>query len=66
MILEYVSLDGALQAPGHAGEDRAGGFAHGWTGPFLPSTPAMSARRPPPPSGLVLLTYRPESTDGPG
>ncbi|HYN19307.1 MAG TPA: dihydrofolate reductase family protein, partial [Actinomycetes bacterium] len=36
VVLEYVSLDGVIQAPGHAGEDPAGGFEHGgWTGPFM-------------------------------
>ena len=36
VVLEYVSLDGVIQAPGHAGEDSAGGFEHGgWTGPFM-------------------------------
>jgi len=38
-VVEYVSLDGVIQAPGHAGEDRDGGFAHGgWsssTGEFM-------------------------------
>jgi dihydrofolate reductase len=35
-LIEYVSLDGVVQAPGHAEEDRDGGFAHGgWTGPFM-------------------------------
>jgi hypothetical protein len=28
-VVEYVSLDGVIQAPGHVGEDRDGGFAHG-------------------------------------
>src|SRR5215813_7606382 len=33
VVVEYVSLDGVIQAPGHADEDRDGGFAHGgWTG----------------------------------
>jgi dihydrofolate reductase len=37
IVVEYVSLDGVIQAPGHAGEDVAGGFAQGgWTGPFMP------------------------------
>jgi dihydrofolate reductase len=32
IVIEYVSLDGVIQAPGHAGEDREGGFSHGgWT-----------------------------------
>ena len=36
VVLEYMSLDGVVQAPGHAGEDRAGGFQHGgWTGPYM-------------------------------
>jgi len=36
VVVEYVSLDGVIQAPGHAGEDQDGGFAHGgWTGGFM-------------------------------
>ena len=36
IAIEYVSLDGVTQAPGHAGEDPDGDFAHGgWTGPFM-------------------------------
>jgi dihydrofolate reductase len=36
IVIEYVSLDGVTQAPGHAQEDVAGGFAFGgWTGPFM-------------------------------
>jgi len=35
IVSEFVSLDGVMQAPGHADEDRDGGFAHGgWTLPF--------------------------------
>ena len=34
--IEYVSLDGVVQAPGHAAEDPEGGFEHGgWTAPFM-------------------------------
>jgi hypothetical protein len=34
--IEYVSLDGVVQAPGHAAEDPGGGFEHGgWTAPFM-------------------------------
>jgi hypothetical protein len=29
VVAEYVSLDGVIQAPGHAGEDDAGGFLLG-------------------------------------
>jgi dihydrofolate reductase len=36
VVVEYVSLDGVIQAPGHASEDGDGGFAHGgWTGRFM-------------------------------
>jgi dihydrofolate reductase len=36
VVAEYVSLDGVIQAPGHAGEDDAGGFTQGgWTGPYM-------------------------------
>jgi dihydrofolate reductase len=44
VVLEYVSLDGVIQAPGHAAEDPAGGFAHGgWTGPFISQHPHFVA-----------------------
>lgn len=34
-ILEYISLDGIIQAPGGPDEDRDAGFAHGgWSAPF--------------------------------
>jgi dihydrofolate reductase len=37
IVIEYVSLDGVIQGPGHAGEDPEGGFPHGgWTGPLMP------------------------------
>jgi dihydrofolate reductase len=36
VVIEYVSLDGVVQAPGHENEDPNGGFAHGgWTAPFM-------------------------------
>ena len=36
VVVEYVSLDGVVQAPGHSEEDLEGGFEHGgWTGPFM-------------------------------
>jgi dihydrofolate reductase len=36
VVVEYVSVDGVVQAPGHSGEDSEGGFDHGgWTGPFM-------------------------------
>ncbi|MCF6524974.1 dihydrofolate reductase family protein [Streptomyces sp. JJ36] len=36
VIIEFMSLDGVVQAPGGPGEDTDGGFAHGgWTQPFF-------------------------------
>ena len=35
IVSEFMTLDGVIQAPGGADEDRDGGFAHGgWTQPF--------------------------------
>jgi len=35
LVSEFISLDGVIQAPGGADEDRDGGFAHGgWTLPY--------------------------------
>ncbi|MGJ6963710.1 dihydrofolate reductase family protein [Streptosporangium sp. G11] len=36
LIIEFMSLDGVVQAPGGPKEDTDGGFAHGgWSGPFF-------------------------------
>jgi dihydrofolate reductase len=36
VVIEYTSLDGVIQGPGHASEDTDGGFQRGgWTGPFM-------------------------------
>ena len=36
ILIEYMSLDGVIQAPGHDREDVEGDFAHGgWTGPYM-------------------------------
>jgi dihydrofolate reductase len=36
VVIEYISLDGVVQGPGHPGEDRDGEFEHGgWTAPLM-------------------------------
>jgi dihydrofolate reductase len=35
IVAEFITLDGVIQAPGHANEDPEGGFTHGgWTRPY--------------------------------
>jgi len=42
IVLEHLSLDGVIQAPGGPDEDTSGGFAHGgWIAPY--SDPVLSA-----------------------
>jgi dihydrofolate reductase len=39
VIIEFISLDGVVQAPGGPDEDRDGGFEHGgWSHPFFDET----------------------------
>lgn len=58
VVVEYVSLDGVIQAPGHAGEDPEGGFAHGgWTGPFMADHRHYNSRLYPT-AGAFLLGRR--------
>ena len=58
VVVEYVSLDGVIQAPGHAGEDRDGGFAHGgWTGGFMADHRRYNSRLFPA-AGAFLLGRR--------
>jgi dihydrofolate reductase len=39
VVVEWMTLDGVVQAPGHADEDREGGFEHGgWHLPYFDDT----------------------------
>ena len=46
VVLEHISLDGVIQAPGGPEEDTSGGFAHGgWIAPFADATLGTLLRR---------------------
>jgi dihydrofolate reductase len=72
VVVEYVSLDGVIQAPGHAGEDPEGGFAHGgWTGPFMADHRRLNSQLYPTAGAFLLgrrtyeifIAYWPRMTD---
>jgi dihydrofolate reductase len=45
-VLEFVSLDGVIQAPGGPGEDTSGGFAYGgWTGPHSDAVSSTAVKK---------------------
>jgi len=46
VVLEHISLDGVIQAPGGPEEDTSGGFAHGgWIAPYSDATLGTALRR---------------------
>ena len=46
MVLEHISLDGVIQAPGGPDEDPSGGFAYGgWPGPYSEAVLGTLLRR---------------------
>jgi dihydrofolate reductase len=59
VVMNHVSLDGVMQAPGRADEDTRGGFAHGgWAGAYMDDVllSALGERRAE--SGGVVLGRR--------
>jgi dihydrofolate reductase len=59
VVINHLTLDGVMQAPGRPEEDKRGGFAHGgWAGPNVDRVvnAAMGARMPR--SGGMLLGRR--------
>jgi len=46
IVLEHISLDGVIQAPGGPDEDTSGGFAHGgWIAPYSDEVLGTALRR---------------------
>ncbi len=46
IVLEHISLDGVIQAPGGANEDTSGGFAYGgWIAPYSDAMLGTALRR---------------------
>lgn len=46
IVLEHISLDGVIQAPGGPDEDTSGGFAYGgWIAPYADATLGTALRR---------------------
>lgn len=46
VVLEHISLDGVIQAPGGPDEDTSGGFAHGgWIAPYSDAILGTALRR---------------------
>ena len=63
VVINHLTLDGVMQAPGRREEDTRGGFAHGgWAGPNVDGVvnAAMGARRPRS-GGLLLVAGRGDS-----
>ena len=59
VVINHLTLDGVMQAPGRREEDTRGGFEHGgWAGPSVDEVvnAAMGARMPR--SGGLLLGRR--------
>jgi dihydrofolate reductase len=46
IVLEHISIDGVIQAPGGPEEDTSGGFAYGgWAGPYSDEVLGMALRK---------------------
>jgi hypothetical protein len=45
-VLEFVSVDGVIKAPGEPEEDASGGFAYsGWTGPHSDTVSSAAIKK---------------------
>lgn len=74
IILEFVSLDGVIQAPGGPQEDTSGGFKYGgWTAPYFDDFAGkIMTKQMAPPFSLLLgrktfdifASYWPQHADG--
>lgn len=74
IVLEFLTLDGVMQAPGGPKEDTSGGFKYGgWTAPYFDDFAGkVMAKQMKQPFSLLLgrktfeifASYWPEHTDG--
>jgi dihydrofolate reductase len=56
VVNNYVTLDGVIQSPGHADEDRRGGFEHGgWAAPYNDEVMLDAAKQGMEKSGSLLF-----------
>jgi dihydrofolate reductase len=55
IVLEFITLDGVMQAPGGPEEDTAGGFKYGgWTAPYADETYGKAIEKEMAPADLLL------------
>jgi dihydrofolate reductase len=73
IVLEFITLDGVMQAPGGPGEDRSGGFKYGgWVAPYGDEAFGKAMKKQMEPADLLLgrktfeifADYWPEHEDG--
>jgi len=55
IVLEFISLDGVIQAPGGPGEDESGGFKYGgWSAPYSDAVTGKEMQKQMAPTDILL------------